>query len=104
MPLAVLGAVRPPRGRDEAQLSAENVGVGDGEVIIADGSPLAAVEQLHPALVVLPRVSGQPEPEPRGVLGLGGRGSRWRGRGRGRAWRHGLLGRRIAKQQQQHLE
>lgn len=74
MPLAILGAMRPPCGRDEAQLSAENVGVGNGEVIVADGSPLALVEQLYPALIVLPRVSGQPESKPRRSLGPGRRG------------------------------
>lgn len=79
--VAVLGAVRPPRGRHEAQLAAEHVGVGYGEVVVADGSPLALVEKLHPTLVVLSGVSGQPDLQP---LRLGPRGRRRRGRRGGR--------------------
>lgn len=86
--LAIFGTVGPPRGCDEAQLATEHVGVRDREVVIADGSPLALVEELYSPLVVFSWESSQSDPQSFG-LGLGGRGgrgcrrgfARWRGLG-----------------------
>lgn len=76
---AVFGTVGPARGLCEAQLPAEDVGSLKGEVVIADGAPLASSLDLHAALEGLPGEAGQPEPQPLAASPvLGGRGRGWR--------------------------
>lgn len=68
----------PARGLCEAQLPAEDVGSLQGEVVIADGAPLASSLDLHAALKGLPGEASQPEPQPLAPRPLlGGRGWGW---------------------------
>ena len=72
--LPVLGGRRPGDCLQVAQLATHHLGVVDGEVVIADGAPLAAVEHLHPALVVLALVARQAQLDP-GRVGRNLRGA-----------------------------
>lgn len=72
---AVFCTVSPACGSHKPQMPAEDVGVGQREVVITDGAPFLVVENLNAPLVVLTGIAGQSEVQVGRWRALSGGGS-----------------------------